>query len=161
MCWYICLICLINKRSILRAIDSNQYGFKPLSSTTCALLDITEYITKCLDTSSVKSVAMITFDFSKAFDKINYSLLLKYSSMKILIWNFTSGSPHILIKQRVRINGTYSDITNITSGVPQGLYFGPTFILFIHFRFTMPKGQLCKTCKMRRKNQFIISNKRF
>lgn len=38
-----------NKQSLLKNVDSAQYGFRPLSSTTCALLDIGEFVTKQLD----------------------------------------------------------------------------------------------------------------
>ena len=57
-------------------IDRNQYGFKPKSSTTCALLDIQEFITSQLDKHSTSAVALITIDFSKAFDRIDHALLI-------------------------------------------------------------------------------------
>ena len=34
------------KDKILKNIDNQQFGFRPMSSTTCALIQITEYITK-------------------------------------------------------------------------------------------------------------------
>ena len=65
------------KESMLNHVDAAQYGFKPLSSTTCALIDIQEFVTKNLDMYAVKCVAMVAYDFSKAFDQIDHSLLLK------------------------------------------------------------------------------------
>ena len=78
---------------------------------------------------------MITFDFSKAFDKIDYNLLLnKVFKCEDINLNFCKWLTSYLKdrKQRVKINGTYSDITDITSGVPQGSILGPLlFSLYI------------------------------
>jgi hypothetical protein len=50
------LVLLANKKTILNNIDQQQYGFKPLSSSTCALIDIDNYIRKQLDLKSTKAV---------------------------------------------------------------------------------------------------------
>ena len=125
------LILTANKPSILQNIDDQQFGFKPLSSSTCALIDIDNYIRKQLDLNSTKAVCLVTLDFSKAFDKIDHSILIeKMIQMKNinkdcgidlnwLISYFTHRT------QRVRINNTVSNERSASSGVPQGSHLAP------------------------------------
>ena len=76
----------------------------------------------------------IFLDFSSAFDKVDYYLLLtKLQSMGIrgilLQWiqDFLSEQ-----NQWAVFKGTVSDWSSITSGVPQGYVLGPTFfVLFV------------------------------
>ena len=46
------------KSLFINNIDRKQYEFKPKSSTTCALLDIQEFITSQLDKPSTLAVAL-------------------------------------------------------------------------------------------------------
>ena len=73
-------------------------------------------------------------DFAKAFDTVSHAKLLnklpKYGiTGNIVKWfaSFLHGR-----KQRVKIGQSYSDYTNVASGVPQGPCTGPfLFILYI------------------------------
>ena len=47
-----------------------------MSSSTCALIVLLNFGTKNLDTKHYEAVAMVTIDFSKAFDQIDHGLLL-------------------------------------------------------------------------------------
>jgi hypothetical protein len=122
------------KHSILQCIDSKQFGFKPKSSTTCALIDITEFVSKQLDNPKVKCVAMVAYDLSKAFDKIDHYLLIKKMvnyKLNTDLCKWISSYLHDR-EQRVRINSSYSEIVKVSSGVPQGSLLSPLlFSLFV------------------------------
>uniref|UniRef100_A0ABD2W5R6 Reverse transcriptase domain-containing protein n=1 Tax=Trichogramma kaykai TaxID=54128 RepID=A0ABD2W5R6_9HYME len=55
-------------------LDTHQHGFKPAHSTQTALLDLTESVRSAIDDHKV--TLLVSFDFSKAFDTIDHSILL-------------------------------------------------------------------------------------
>ena len=69
-------------------------------------------------------------DFEKAFDKVPHHLLLK----KLHSYNFNVNviqwirSFLCYRKQRVKINGCYSEWTDVISGIPQGTIYIYIFI---------------------------------
>ena len=63
------------KPAVMKVLDSNQYGAVPKSSTTIALLSmIHEWITETDGSGS--TVRAILFDYRKAFDLIDHTILI-------------------------------------------------------------------------------------
>ena len=54
--------------------SNNQYGFRPLRSTTQAMLDNLQYIYSSLGSDHI--VLSFFYDFSKAFNCIDHNILL-------------------------------------------------------------------------------------
>ena len=109
------------------------------------LLEFFENITYRVDKG--EPVDVVYLDFQKAFDKVPHQrLLLKVKNHgiggNILAWveDWLSNR-----KQRVGINGLFSDWQLVTSGVPQGSVLGPQ--LFTIYINDLEKGTKCNVLK--------------
>lgn len=113
----------LTARSLLSACQS---GFRVGHSTTTALLKISDDILKGLDCKMV--VILVLLDFSKAFDKIDHSILCSKlksdfafsASATNMIYSYLTGRT-----MRVKINSLLSCAASLNSGVPQGSILGP------------------------------------
>jgi len=118
----------------IKSIDKCQFGFIPSGSTSAAIIALLNKVLSLLDLPNIKAVSIISFDFKKAFDKVNHQLLLNKLS-RFLPHNFI----HVLSSylegrtQRVQINSSFSSECDIDCGVPQGSVLSPLlFGLFIN-----------------------------
>ena len=111
----------------------NQFGFRRSHSSYMALMVMINEISQALD--SGEHVVGIFLDFSKAFDTVNHSILLKklyhYGIRgNALEWfeSYLSGR-----QQYVTYNGLSSSTKYIKCGVPQGSILGPLlFLVYIN-----------------------------
>jgi hypothetical protein len=123
----------IYKHQFLRNTDAAQFGYRPKSSTTTALLDLTSFIATALSDSSTAACHVLAIDLEKGFDNLSHRLVIE----KMLKDNF---DPFIVafvqnyLRERyqcVRWKHLRSSSNKIISGVPQGSSIGP--LLFTYF----------------------------
>lgn len=129
----------IIKEKLLYHLDKNklikdtQHGFRNGKSCLTNLIEFFEQVTNDLDQGH--AVDLVYLDFSKAFDKVAHCRLINKLHAHgiggdILKWvkSWLSGR-----RQRVSIEGDFSDWVRVTSGVPQGSVLGPLlFLVYIN-----------------------------
>ena len=112
----------------------NQHGFRKGFSTSSAIYDYVQYLYDNYDLMNVTSSLFI--DYSKAFDTIDHSILLRKLRLydldeKSLQWfgNYLSNR-----QQLVKANGNvFSNLQQVKTGVPQGSILGPfLFVVYVN-----------------------------
>ncbi len=112
---------------------NHQYGFREGHSTELAALELVDRVIQNLDKDDIPF--NVYLDLSKAFDTLDYSILiekLKYCGINhrelSLFKSYLANR-----KQFVDIEGTTSDMLSLTTGVPQGSVLRPLlFIIYMN-----------------------------
>lgn len=115
-------------------LTSYQSGFRKSLNTQSALLKVIEDIRLGIEEGFV--TVLILFDFRKAFDSINHTVLLRRMrqmnfSDEVIKWfhSYLSGRSQAVLD----LKGQPTEFLNLTSGIPQGSNPGPVaFLIFIN-----------------------------
>ena len=115
------------RREFEKAYGNQQHAFRRNSSTTTALLRITDAAAKIFDDVSMFGVAILNYDMSSAFDHVDHATTISMLSKLDFPRGFIRWLASYLLDRtgRLQVNGKSSPSINIEKGVPQGSVLGP------------------------------------
>ena len=124
----------------------NQHGFKKTTSTTTALIHLLDAATSYYDDRCFSGYAILSLDFSSAFDRVDHETLLgKLDSNKfpkgLILWlkSYLSGR-----SVQVKVCGHLSTPCYVNRGVPQGSVLGPSLFCALVGDLPSPMGEQTK-----------------
>ena len=111
-------------------MGEDQHSYRKGTSTTTALIQIIDTATQIFDDNKTTGFAILSLDFSQAFDKVDHQILLDRLIRSQLPRGFVIWIQSYLSERsyQVRTQGQLSKVHHIREGVPQGSVLGP--ILF-------------------------------
>ena len=147
---------LNNYFSYHNILTNEQFGFRVKRSTSHVICDVINKLQNSRDNK--KFTCLILLDLSKAFDTMNYKILLskleKYgvrgNSLKLIKYYLTNR------KQVVHVNNTYSDQQSIVCGVQQGSTLGS--LLFSIYINDLPNASKFETRLFADDTALFLSN---
>lgn len=138
-----CVCCKLLEHVILKAIYthlegkkllySNQHGFRQNLSTGMQLVETIDDFARALNDK--RQINCICLDMSKAFDRVPHSDLIDKLVYFGVNYNITQWIRAYLTgrTQYVDIDGSKSELLDVTSGVPRGSVLGPVlFLVYIN-----------------------------
>ena len=118
----------LNENNLLA---KEQFGFRKNHSTEYAAISLVDHISKQMEHG--KTPGALYIDLSKAFDTLSFDIIL----YKLNYYGITGKELQLLTnylqnrKQYVIFNNHESELTEITTGVPQGSILGPLLFSII------------------------------
>jgi len=110
------------------SISVTQHGFRQGASTTTAVVKIMDSALHIRDESDNFGVAVVSFDFSRAFDCLEHDLMVKKLAAQMFPRGFLLWLQSYLGARtsKVKVNDAFSPEFAIQKGVPQGTVLGPS-----------------------------------
>ena len=114
-------------------LTDTQHGFRPKRSPESQLIVTHHDIAYLLNRPDIKQVDAVLLDFAKAFDKVPHRRLI----LKLRHYGLTGQTLHWITAfltnrtQHVLLDGSRSDPTYVSSGVPHGTVLVPLLFLLL------------------------------
>ena len=121
-------------------LNQAQHGFRPLHSTTSALLQLSTQVATGFNQRKPERTVAVAIDISKAFDTVDHTLLIEMLSNSDLPHNVTRWlSAYLRGRCAATIyHDTRSSHQSVIAGVPQGSIISPTLFNFFVSDFPTP-----------------------